>query len=609
MRTLTLIILICFVLPGAVAQELLKIRKVTFKGNSTISSSKLEEELTIKSAGKLGERYFGKEADRFTMPVYEENLERLRSIYQKEGFLNVTFGKPTLKVTASNRLKLTFHIDEGPPVKLEEVNYQVDSIEGYQHFFDKKLQRKVRLQSHLKINKRFRDEWFYADKSFINEEVNNLGYAYAQVNYKLHVDTLSNKAFLTWLIIKDKPTYFGEIEVQGNERVPTKKVMKQLRFKAGDAWSKFAIDESQKQIYNLGMFRVASIKSLMSDDKPDTLSTLVVLKEAPRLTSRFGVGYGREDKFRVFGEAQYMSIITKTGRVNVLAKHSALEPYNFQLNFTQPAVVFPFNSFSVNPFLRKQDEPAYTAVRQGVNFTFLQHFTERFNSSINFYYEDVSSDSTLVSPQKMALGGDSESSNYSKSGVAVGFVFSNGMPRLDPVTGYSLAINIKRNGTLIEESIPFYRSLVEFKNYLGLKQGLTFAYKVKMGLAFMSQSDDLVPLEERFYAGGSYSVRGWGRAQLGPKDASGQPLGGNSLLEGSVEARYLLTPKIVLAVFSDAGNVWKSSFDYRLNDLHYAAGFSVRFKTPIGPVGLDFARPVFEQENTWQVHFNIGNPF
>ena len=476
-------------------------------------------------------------------------------------------------------------------------------------FFERKIRRRIRLQSQLKINSRFRDEWFYEDQAFVNEEMNNLGYAYAKVRHDLKVDTADNTAQLNWKIDRGNLTYFGPIKIEGNERVPTEKVMKQIRFKTDDVWSKYEIDETQKQIYNLGMFRVASIKTLLSDEKPDTLPTLVTVKEAPRWISRFGIGYGREDEFRVFGDIQYMGFLTKTGRANVYGKHSGLEPYNFQFKFTQPAVLFPFNSVIVNPYLLKQDEPGYRVSRNGVNLTFLQHFSERFNSSVNFYLEEVYGDSARVFETKTYTQTDSASANYGKSGVAVGFVFSNGQPRLDPVTGFSLAINIKRNGTLVEESVPFYKALVEYKKYWGLRPGLTLAFKSKVGMAKLTQSSGLVPVEERFFAGGSYSVRGWGRSQLGPKYPDGQPVGGNSLLEGSVEARYQVAPKIIFAVFGDAGNVWLDSFKYRLNDLHYAAGFSIRYKSPIGPVGLDFARPVFDEEKRWQIHFNIGNPF
>jgi len=81
------------------------------------------------------------------------------------------------------------------------------------------------------------------------------------------------------------------------------------------------------------------------------------------------------------------------------------------------------------------------------------------------------------------------------------------------------------------------------------------------------------------------------------------------LLEGSVEIRFDMGRKLKLAMFMDAGNVWLSSFSYDIKDLHYAAGTGLRYKTAIGPVGVDFARPVFEEEKGWQIHFNIGHTF
>lgn len=601
-----LLFFLSFVVNG---QELLKIRKVSFKGNRFIRSSRLEDAINIKTASGIGEKFFDKSADRYSKALYDENIKLISYLYQKEGFLNVRFYQPEIKITGRDKVKLKFNLDEGEPVQIDKITYTIDSLTVFEDFFNKKIRRNIRLQSQLKVKKRFRDESYYADQTFINGELNNMGYAYAQVKHKLKVDTINNTASLNWIIDKGKQCYFGPIVVEGNERVPKEKVIKQLKFKTGDIWSRYEIDESQKQIYNLGMFRVASIKTLLSEEKPDTLPTLVALKEAPRWITRFGVGYGREDNFRVFTDIQYMGFVTKAGRANLYGKHSSLEPYNFQFKFTQPAILFPFNSLIVNPFLLKQDEPGYRIARHGINFTMLQHFTERFNSSINFYLEEVAGDSARVFETKPLSLSDSTLADYGKSGISLGFVYSSGQPILDPVTGFSIAINIKRNGTLVEESVPFYRCLIDYRNYLGIKSGLTIALKTKVGMAMLTQSDELVPVEERFFAGGSYSVRGWGRSQLGPKYPNGQPVGGNSLLEGSIETRYQISPKIVFAAFCDAGNVWLDSFKYQLNDLRYSAGFSFRFKTPIGPVGLDFARPIFDEEKTWQIHFNIGNPF
>jgi outer membrane protein insertion porin family len=59
----------------------------------------------------------------------------------------------------------------------------------------------------------------------------------------------------------------------------------------------------------------------------------------------------------------------------------------------------------------------------------------------------------------------------------------------------------------------------------------------------------------------------------------------------------------------DCGNVWLESYKWYLNEIRYSLGVGVRIKTPIGPVRLDVARPVFDKENAWQVHFSVGNAF
>jgi len=157
--------------------------------------------------------------------------------------------------------------------------------------------------------------------------------------------------------------------------------------------------------------------------------------------------------------------------------------------------------------------------------------------------------------------------------------------------------------------MPFFRALAEFKTYFGLRKGTVVALKAKIGGIKRMDDESFIPIEERFFAGGSHSVRGWSRSDLGPHDEFGTPIGGNSLLEGSVEVRFDLGRKMKFTLFSDAGNVWEDSFKYHISDLHYAAGAGLKMKTPIGPVGIDFARPVFDAEKGWQMHFNIGHTF
>ena len=581
-------------------------KSIKIKGNKSFTASELKEHISLSPTSFIRREILKQEPSRYSRSLYLDDASSLKQFYQKEGYLNIVINQPTLTITSNNRVKVVVNILENDPIKVSEVNYVVDSTLSLKETLSPKDQKNILLQKQLKPNTIFRDEWVFHDQTLITNEFHDNGYAYTKADFNIKVDTATNQAAINWQIQRQQLTHFGPIVVTGNKRVPAKSVLKQLTFKNGDIWSKEEVDHSQKQIYNLGMFRVASIKTVMNTEKRDTLPIQILIKEAPKWTTRFGAGYGREDKFRTFTDLQYLGFLTNTGRVNFYAKHSGLEPYNVSLRFTQPAFIFPMNTLSIYPFIAKENEPGYSLSKKGWNLSFLQSFSEQFNTNISFFFEDVKLDTINTAEIDPDIA---DEPLYQKSGIAFGGIYNTADPQLDPVQGFSLAMNVKTNGMYVTREMPFYRMLLEFKNYQAVRQGVIMAFKLKLGSVKSTDPNSGVPIDERFFAGGSHSVRGWSRSDLGPKDDNGDPIGGNSLLEGSIESRFSLGRWGTFVLFADAGNVWKPSFTMHLDDLHYAGGLGLRIKTPIGPAGLDFARPIFEHTKRWHVHFNIGHPF
>ena len=116
-------------------------------------------------------------------------------------------------------------------------------------------------------------------------------------------------------------------------------------------------------------------------------------------------------------------------------------------------------------------------------------------------------------------------------------------------------------------------------------------------------------MEERFYSGGSSSVRGWGRSLLGDLDENGDPIGGKSLMEFSLELRYPIYGYLSGVIFGDAGNIWDESVEYQIDELRYSAGVGLRLDTPIGPIRFDVARPVDDVDTDIQFHISVGQAF
>jgi len=198
---------------------------------------------------------------------------------------------------------------------------------------------------------------------------------------------------------------------------------------------------------------------------------------------------------------------------------------------------------------------------------------------------------------------------YNKSSVTFGLVDDRSIPMFQPQRGWYNAATLTLTGVGLQSDFHFLRWILESRKYSKLLEGYIFATRVKMGSMKPLYQDKVTPIEERFYSGGSNSVRGWGRSRLGPISSANAPMGGNSMAEVSLEMRYPLYKMLSGVVFTDMGNVWSGYLTFPLSEWHHAAGAGLRFQTPIGPLRLDLAWPVGEGRNPMQVHVSIGQAF
>jgi translocation and assembly module TamA len=117
---------------------------------------------------------------------------------------------------------------------------------------------------------------------------------------------------------------------------------------------------------------------------------------------------------------------------------------------------------------------------------------------------------------------------------------------------------------------------------------------------------DQLPPELRFFSGGDRSIRGFGFEEIGSRNAAGDVIGGDHLVEASLEVERYWRKNLGAAVFVDAGDAFLGD-DF---SLHVGAGAGLRWKSPVGVLRLDLAYPVKSVDSSsWQIHFNIGPDF
>jgi len=136
-----------------------------------------------------------------------------------------------------------------------------------------------------------------------------------------------------------------------------------------------------------------------------------------------------------------------------------------------------------------------------------------------------------------------------------------------------------------------------------------------MGMGKPYGNSDTIPIYERFFAGGAYTIRGYEERKVGPIDSvSEDPLGGESMVIGNIEYTYPLFSFIKVAGFYDTGNVWSQMSKIGSGGFKSGVGLGIRIKTPIGPVMLDYGVPLNKEpgedkKTNGRFHFNMSHGF
>jgi outer membrane protein assembly factor BamA len=171
--------------------------------------------------------------------------------------------------------------------------------------------------------------------------------------------------------------------------------------------------------------------------------------------------------------------------------------------------------------------------------------------------------------------------------------------------------------------IPFIKVQAHHSQYVTLTDWLAGLYAVRIGWARTVNSDEVVPLRERFFLGGRSTVRGFPENELGPLGApifdqfgnkvfpGGNPLGGDLAINLNAELRVPLLFGVSGVVFSDSGAVYLLDRSTPPEDFRFTMGPGLLYMTPVGPIALHYGFKLDRRtgESAGEVHFSIGAVF
>jgi translocation and assembly module TamA len=183
---------------------------------------------------------------------------------------------------------------------------------------------------------------------------------------------------------------------------------------------------------------------------------------------------------------------------------------------------------------------------------------------------------------------------------------------LDPVSGRRLTLQFTPFYEIFGDHLGFVKGYATYSQYVKLteKPLLVLAGRSAFG-SMVGASRNAIPADERFYAGGGRSIRGYAYQSVGPLEEN-KPTGGRSLMEVSLELRTKVTDTIGFVAFLDGGNASSSVTPDPTEPLRWGAGAGIRYFTPVGPLRLDVAVPLNRRDKVddrFHVYMSLGQAF
>jgi translocation and assembly module TamA len=483
----------------------------------------------------------------------------------------------------SERWVASYRIDPGPPVKIATVDYRITGPGADNPAFPKAFP----LQPGDVLLHAAYDE----AKNEITAIAAEQGYLDADLlRHVVLVDPVAYDAHVEFHLETGPRYYLGPVTFE-QDLLSDAYLRKFVDFKPGAVYDPDLLLALQGRLIGMEYYKSVEIVPLLEQAGPDRQVPIRVVAERNKANQyRVGVGFATDigPRFSFDYRRRYLGRWGHKLKAEIeLAQPTQTLVAEYRIPIRDPVADYVL----IRPEVYAYD----TASRQGTLFklgaaqSILNRWGWRRNLGVDYRYEDYKvSDDT-----QDTFNGLLPYTSWSK-------VVAD-----DPINtknGYRLRFLVQGTARNLLSETSFFSGSASGKWIKTLGTGNRFIARADLGATWASSVDD-VPASQRFFAGGDNSIRGWGLDALGPRDASGQVVGGRYLAVGSLEYDRTIKGPWGVAVFTDFGNAFDPSYT---SDWEQSVGLGLRFATPIGPVRVDLAYALTKDPAGFRLHLGLG---
>lgn len=649
-----------------------RLASVGFAGNKYFSNRLLESRLQLQPASFESN-------GRFSQQLVNDDADSIRGLYLSNGFLDV-------KVASS--------IDDNYQGKKGSLFVSYDIVEGSQtlvadlHVEGNHVMSTEALLAVVgsSAGQPYSASGVASDRNNILAMYYNEGFPEAHFQEEVSPGATANEVRLTYHIVEGERIEVAKVLVTGYQFTRPGVIARQIKIKSEGPLREGDVVETQRRLYNLGVFSRVQIEPQNPTGTDPNKTIIVDLQEGKRYTVGYGVGFEVQqigascssnsknpgqpscdpnatviaESPRVIFEISRSNMFGRAQTLTFKARASTLE-YRSLLSYTA-------DNFWGHPSIgvqligladKTQDIQTFTSVRYEAAFQVAEAFSRSSSILYRYFFRRVTASELRITPDEIPL--------FSQPTLVSGFGITYARERRDnPVDakhGTFNTVDLSVASTSLGSSASFFRGYFQNSSFHPFGRAFVFARATRFGFehplgqtveggsseggstncssAAPPLAEQVIPLPERFFAGGATSLRGFGLNEAGPRDpCTGFPIGGLAVLIFNQELRFPLKLPFVGSrlggtIFYDGGNVysdvshismaWKPSSTSNLNYFSHTVGFGFRYPTPVGPVRVDFgyqlnpaqyqatippsAVPQFFRVPHFEFSFNIGPIF
>jgi translocation and assembly module TamA len=479
----------------------------------------------------------------------------------------------------------------------------------------------------------------------------NHGYAFARVDAPIaHEDPTRHVLDLSFHVVTGPPVRIGEIRFEGLTRVHERIVRRRLLLHTGEPYSAIAVEKARKDLLTLGVFSAANVQLGDTADAAQRVPLTFQMRERKRHAVSLNAGYSSDlggsagvawtDR-NVAGNAEQVDLSAKV--INLGGTASTGIGYDTSAKYIIPEFAHRDQQLQFAVGALKQSLQAYDQKAGTSGVTLSRKLSSLWSASVGLTatHETIEQEGTTHVYTLLAL--------------PLGVLYDSTdlpSPLADPTHGLRGALSLAPTSSRGRPSSTFYVTQASIASYIDLHPLLrseagrsVLALRVlgasALGASGFEEMIDgrlvrvpALPPDQRFYAGGSGTVRGYRYQSIGPEFPDGKPVGGAAMAALNVEFRQRIAQSFGAVVFADAGEA--SEAVSPISALFHSrrcssstnvasatptqsaatcstvgVGAGARYYTAIGPLRLDFAVPAIRRQNDdrFEVYIGLGQAF